>query len=123
MVEREGLGRAVGVLHPSAGREARETDEADAVALANAFVVRGISERQREQALLRAQAFRSIGFSVVVNAVLPYLAYRLLEPRFPHASITPLLISTAFPLFGLVFAAARKSAADAIAIISLIEVP
>jgi hypothetical protein len=70
----------------------------------------------------RARAFRSIGFSIVVNAVLPYLAYRLLEPRFPHASITPLLVSTVFPLFGLVFAMARKRTVDAIAIISLVEI-
>jgi hypothetical protein len=70
----------------------------------------------------RARAFRSIGLSIVVNAVCPYLIYRYLEPKFPPGSLTPLLVSTTFPLFGLLLAMARRRTVDYIAVISLIEI-
>src|SRR5581483_4438805 len=74
------------------------------------------------QGFNRAQAFRSIGFSIVVNAVLPYIIYRVLEPHYPKDSVMPLLISTVFPLFGLAFGMARRRTLDIVAVISLVEI-
>lgn len=68
-----------------------------------------------------ARTFRSIGISIVINAVLPYLIYRGLEPRFPEGSLTPLLASTVFPFLALLVGFIRRRA-DAIAIISLVEI-
>jgi hypothetical protein len=70
----------------------------------------------------RAQAFRSIGLSIVVNAVCPYFIYRYLEPKFASGSIAPLLVSTAFPLLGLMLGMARRRTVDYIAVISLVEI-
>lgn len=70
----------------------------------------------------RAHAVRAIGFSIVVNAVLPYLIYRVLEPRFPADSLTPLVVSTVFPVFGLAFGIIRRKAIDYIAVIVLVEI-
>jgi hypothetical protein len=68
------------------------------------------------------RAIGSILFSVVVNAVFPYLIYRALAPKFPSGSVVPLLVSTIFPLFGLSFSIWRRRSADYIAIISLVEI-
>jgi hypothetical protein len=70
----------------------------------------------------RAQTFRSIGLSIVINAVCPYFIYRYLEPRFPPGSIAPLLVSTAFPLLGLMLGMARRRTVDYVAVISLVEI-
>jgi hypothetical protein len=68
------------------------------------------------------QAFRSIGLSIVVNAICPYFIYRYLEPKFPSGSLTPLVVSTAFPLFGLMLGLTRRRTVDYIAVISLVEI-
>lgn len=68
------------------------------------------------------RAVGAIILSVVVNAVCPYLIYRVLEPRYPAGSLVPLLASTVFPLFGLVLGAVRRRMLDAIALISLVEI-
>jgi hypothetical protein len=70
----------------------------------------------------RSRAFRSIGLSIFVNAVCPYLIYRYLEPQYPAGNLTPLLASTVFPLLGLVFGLVRSRTADVVAIISLVEI-
>jgi hypothetical protein len=67
------------------------------------------------------RTFFSITISIVINAVLPYLIYRWLEPRFPAGSLTPLLASTVFPFLALLMSFARRRA-DIIAIISLVEI-
>jgi hypothetical protein len=43
----------------------------------------------------RAQAFRSVVGSIVVNAVCPYIIYRYLEPKFSSGSLAPLGVSVA----------------------------
>ena len=68
-----------------------------------------------------ARTFRSIAISIVINAVFPYLIYRGLEPRFPEGSLTPLLASTVFPFLALLVGFLRRRA-DAVAIISLVEI-
>ncbi|HEY3778756.1 MAG TPA: VC0807 family protein [Rhizomicrobium sp.] len=65
----------------------------------------------------RKAALRSIGLSLIVNALCPFLIYRALEPRFPAHSIIPLVCATVFPIAGLVLSLARKRAVDAIAIL------
>ncbi|HEX2593655.1 MAG TPA: VC0807 family protein [Rhizomicrobium sp.] len=67
------------------------------------------------------RTFFSISISIVINAVLPYLIYRWLEPRFPAGSLIPLLASTVFPLLALLVSFLRRRA-DIIAIISLVEI-
>lgn len=69
-----------------------------------------------------AGMLRSIGGSIVINAVFPYIIYRVLEPQFPPHSLTPLLASTVFPFLGLTIGLVRKKTVDAIAIISLVEI-
>ena len=68
------------------------------------------------------RAFGSIAFSVVINAVCPYLIYRALAPHYPANSVTPLLVSTVFPLFGLAIGISRQRMVDVISIISLVEI-
>jgi hypothetical protein len=68
------------------------------------------------------KAFRAIGASIFINAVVPYLIYRALEPQFPQGSINPLLASTVFPLLALVFGLAIRRSLDYVAIISLTEI-
>lgn len=70
----------------------------------------------------RGQALRSIGFSIFISAVCPYLIYRVLEPQFPPGSLTPLLISTVFPLLGIALGFAMRRMLDYIAVISLVEI-
>lgn len=69
-----------------------------------------------------ARAFRSIGLSLFINAVMPYLIYRALEPHYPAGDITPLLASTIFPLFGLLLGILVRRKIDYVAIISLAEI-
>ena len=68
------------------------------------------------------RALGSIGLSLVINAVCPYLIYRALAPHYPPNDVTPLLVSTVFPLLGLVLGAVRQRMVDTIAIISLVEI-
>lgn len=68
------------------------------------------------------RAIRAIATSIVINAVCPYLIYRALAPLYPAGDLTPLLASTIFPLFGLVFGAIRTRVLDTIALISLVEI-
>jgi hypothetical protein len=66
-----------------------------------------------------AASFRAVGVSLVVNALCPYLLFRLLEPRFPADSVLPLLYAMIFPVGGFLFGLARKRTLDAIALIVL----
>ena len=68
------------------------------------------------------RALGSIGLSLIINAVCPYLIFRALEPHYPPNDVTPLLVSTVFPLIGLVLGAVRQRMVDTIAIISLVEI-
>jgi hypothetical protein len=69
--------------------------------------------------LSRAAPLRAIGFSLIVNALCPYLLFRVLEPRFPAGSILPLVYTTFFPIAGFLFGVLRKGMVDAIALIAL----
>jgi hypothetical protein len=68
------------------------------------------------------RALGSIGLSVVINAVCPYLIYRALAPHYPANDVTPLLVSTVFPMIGLVIGIVRQRMVDVISIISLVEI-
>jgi multisubunit Na+/H+ antiporter MnhG subunit len=70
----------------------------------------------------RAQMFRNIGLSLLVNALVPYLVYRLAAPHYPKDSVTPLLFSTIVPALWLAWGLTRKRTVDAISIIAICEV-
>lgn len=67
----------------------------------------------------RAAAIRSITFSLILNALCPYLLFRFLEPRFPSDSVLPLLYATIFPVVGFLVGILRKRVVDVIALIAI----
>lgn len=70
----------------------------------------------------RFTALRSIGASLIFNALCPYLLYRFLAPHFPAESIRPLLYSTIFPIVGFFVGLVRKRSLDAVALIALFSI-
>ena len=70
----------------------------------------------------RAAMIRNIGFSLVVNALVPFVVYRLTAPHYPHDSVVPLLFSTIVPALWLAYGVAQKRSVDAISIIAVCEV-
>ena len=73
----------------------------------------------REQAFDPKTAMRSVGISIFVNGVLPFLAYKILAPHFASGSIMPLLYASVFPVIGLSVGFMRTRIVDAIAIFAL----
>jgi hypothetical protein len=73
----------------------------------------------QEQAFDPKSAIRSVGFSILVNGVLPFLLYKFLAPRFPSGSVMPLLYASVFPVLGLSIGFIRTRVVDAIAIFAL----
>jgi hypothetical protein len=67
-------------------------------------------------------AVRSIGFSLFVNGVCPYLLYRVLQPHYPAGSVMPLVYASIFPLLGLVIGHIRTRTIDFIALLALFEI-
>ncbi len=67
-------------------------------------------------------AARSIGLSLLINGICPYILYRTLEPHYPAGSTVPLLYASLFPVFGLVFNFVRTRTVDFIAAIALFEI-
>lgn len=65
---------------------------------------------------------RSVGFSLAVNALCPYLLFRFLEPRFPAESVLPLLYASIFPILGFAVGILRKRVIDAIALVALLGI-
>jgi hypothetical protein len=67
-------------------------------------------------------AVRSIGLSLFVNGVCPYLLYRLLQPHYPAGSVIPLVYASIFPILGLVLGHIRTRSVDFIAVLALFEI-
>lgn len=65
------------------------------------------------------QALKSVGVSIAVNGVAPFVLYKILVPYFPAGSVMPLLYAGAFPIVGLIVSFVRTRVVDAIAIIAL----
>lgn len=72
-----------------------------------------------EQAFDPKSAMRSVGMSIFVNGVLPFLAYKILAPHFSAGSVMPLLYASIFPMVGLSAGFIRTRVVDAIAIFAL----
>jgi hypothetical protein len=72
-----------------------------------------------EQAFDPKTAMRSVGISILVNGVLPFLVYKILAPHFPSGSVMPLLYASVFPVVGLSVGFIRTRVVDAIAIFAL----
>ncbi len=65
----------------------------------------------------RRTTLASLGFSLTINALCPFLLYRALQSHFPENSVIPLLYATIFPIIGLILSLLRKRTVDAIAIL------
>ncbi|HEY1707318.1 MAG TPA: VC0807 family protein [Rhizomicrobium sp.] len=66
------------------------------------------------------QILRSVGVSLVINGLCPFLLYTLLEPRFPKDSVMPLLYASIFPVGGFLFGVLRKRMVDVVAVVVLL---
>jgi hypothetical protein len=62
---------------------------------------------------------KSVGLSLTVNALCPFILYRVLQSHFPSDSVMPLLYATIFPVIGLILSLVRKRTFDAIAILAM----
>jgi hypothetical protein len=67
-------------------------------------------------------AARSIGLSIFINGVCPYILYRMLAPHYPAGSVTPLVYASFFPILGLVLGHIRTRMIDFIAVLALFEI-
>jgi hypothetical protein len=67
----------------------------------------------------RRGALKSVGLSLTVNALCPFLLYHVLQAHFPSDSVMPLLYATIFPVIGLILSLVRKRTVDAIAILAM----
>ncbi len=81
---------------------------------------RSPSASARAHAFDRVGALKSLGLSLTINALCPFLLYRVLESHFPANSVMPLLYATIFPVVGLILSLIRKRTVDAIAIIVML---
>jgi uncharacterized membrane protein len=61
----------------------------------------------------------SLGRSLVINGVGPYLVYCIAAPHFPPSSVAPLLLSAMVPGADLTIGVTRRRRIDAIAVIAL----
>jgi hypothetical protein len=67
-------------------------------------------------------ALRSVGQSLLVNGVCPYILYRVLQPHYPDGSVIPLVYASIFPLVGLALGLIRTRMVDFIAVLALFEI-
>jgi hypothetical protein len=67
-------------------------------------------------------ALRSVGQSIFVNGVCPYILYRVLQPHYPDGSVMPLVYASIFPLVGLALGLIRTRMVDFIAVLALFEI-
>jgi hypothetical protein len=67
----------------------------------------------------RPGALKSLASSLIINALCPFLLYRLLEPHFAADSLRPLLYATIFPVIGLLLGFILQRTVDVIAILAM----
>jgi hypothetical protein len=60
-----------------------------------------------------------LGLSLTIDALCPFVLYRVLQSHFPADNVMPLLYATIFPVFGLILNVVRKRTVDVIAIIAM----
>src|SRR5229473_1230077 len=60
----------------------------------------------------RRGALKSLGLSLTINALCPFLLYRVLRSHFPANSVMALLYATIFPVIGLILSLVRKHTVD-----------
>lgn len=78
-----------------------------------------LSEQGSPRGFDRRIGLKSLGFSLTINALCPFLLYRALQSHFPENSVIPLLYATIFPVLGLIVGLVRKRTIDAIAILAM----
>jgi hypothetical protein len=69
----------------------------------------------------RPAGLASLGRSLLINGLGPYLVYGLVASHFPPGSTTPLLLSVLVPAADLAIGFARRRTVDVIALISLAQ--
>ncbi|MGH1559557.1 VC0807 family protein [Caulobacter segnis] len=69
----------------------------------------------------RPAGLGSLGRSLLINGLGPYLVYSLAAPRFPPSSTMPLLLSIMVPAADLAVGFARRRGVDVIALIALTQ--
>lgn len=67
----------------------------------------------------RRGALKTLGLSLTLNALCPFVIYRVVQSHFPANSVMPLLYATIFPVLGLILGVVRKRTVDVIAIIAM----
>jgi len=68
------------------------------------------------------QLVRSVGLSLFINGVCPYLLYRYVQPHYPSGSVIPLVYASVFPLLGFTLGLIRTRTIDYIAVFALFEI-
>src|SRR4051812_17363053 len=63
----------------------------------------------------------SLGISLAINLIAPWLVYRALELRFPAPSMTPLWASALVPLANLSWNFAKRRILDVLSVITLCQ--
>lgn len=76
--------------------------------------------RAHDHGFDRRGALKSLGLSLTINALCPFLLYRGLQSYFPESSALPLLYATIFPVIGLILSLVRKRTVNAIAILAML---
>jgi hypothetical protein len=69
----------------------------------------------------RGRILRDLVRSVALNAIIPYIVYRLTSPHYSSSSVTPLLFATISPVLTLAFGLFRRRAVDAIGVLVMLE--
>lgn len=67
----------------------------------------------------RRGALKMLGLSLTINALCPFMLYRVVQSHFPANSVVPLLYATIVPSSDLMLSIVRKRAVDVIAIIAM----
>lgn len=80
------------------------------------------STTARQNAFHPMQVLRSVGLSLLVNGICPFLIYTYLESHFSKGSVQPLVYASIPPVLALVFGIVRKRMVDMIAVIALLAI-
>jgi len=81
-----------------------------------------VSSEQPTDSLGPAHVLRSLGLSLLLNGLCPYLVYTFFVADFPNDAVQPLMYASAFPVLGLGSSIARKRTVDMVAVIVLLAI-
>lgn len=67
----------------------------------------------------RRGQLKTLGLSLTINGLCPFVIYRVVQSHFPANSVMPLLYATIFPVLGMILGIVRERTFDVIAIIAM----